>query len=136
MFAEFPNTKFISETPNRCKNAKESIGWVAPWICETVETILVSYQSTWIKGAKAKGIIVKYPSGLRIGREQNLEPTIKQESFDLVCSNPPTDSVRGFQDLKVKSTLMESKSTTQASQASPNDQDIRIRTHSSSPLPR
>ena len=77
MFTEFPNTKFISETSNGCKNAKESIGWVAPWICETVKAVLASDQSTRIEGAEAKGTIVKYPSGLRISCEQDLKATVK-----------------------------------------------------------
>jgi hypothetical protein len=64
---KFPNTEFVSETPDRCKNAKESIDGMTPWICETVESVLISDQSTWIKGAEAKGIIVKYSSGFRIG---------------------------------------------------------------------
>jgi hypothetical protein len=96
MFTEFPNTKFISETPNRCKNAKESIDGVTPGICEAVKMVLVSDQSTRIKGTKAKGIIIKYPSGFRIGREQDLEATVKQKSFSLVCSNPPPDTIRSF----------------------------------------
>jgi hypothetical protein len=99
MFTEFPNTKFISETPNRCKNAKESIDGVTPGICEAVKMVLVSDQSTRIEGTKAEGIIIKYASGLRIGCKQDLEATVKQKSFDLVRSNPPSDSIRGFQDL-------------------------------------
>jgi hypothetical protein len=73
---------------------------VAPWVCETVKAFLVSDQSTWIEGTKAKGIIVKYPSGLRIGCQQDLEATVKQESFNLVRSNPPSDPVRDLQNLK------------------------------------
>jgi hypothetical protein len=61
--------------------------------------VLVSDQSTGIKGAEPKGIIVKYSSGLRIGCKQDLEATVKQKSFSFVRSNPPSDSIRGFQDL-------------------------------------
>jgi hypothetical protein len=59
-------------------------------------TAPVSDQSTRIEGAKAKGIIVKYSSRFRIGCEQDLEATVKQKSFHLVCSNPPSNPVRSF----------------------------------------
>jgi len=134
MFAEFPNTKFISETSNRCKNAKESIDGVTPGICETVETVLASDQSTRIKGTKTKGIIIKYPSGFRIGCEQDLEATVKQKSFNLVCSNPPPHSVRSFQDLKRRPTLLEPKGATQARQPTTYNQNITVAAHSSSPF--
>jgi hypothetical protein len=58
-----------------------------------METAFVSNESTRIKWAKTEGIIVKDPSGLRIGCKQNLEATVKQESLNLVCSNPPPNSV-------------------------------------------
>jgi hypothetical protein len=96
MGAEFPNPKLVRETPNGCKNAEDPIDRVPPRICETIKTALVSDQSTRIKGAKVKGMIVKYLSGFRISCQQNLEATVKQESFNLVCSNPPSDSVRSF----------------------------------------
>jgi hypothetical protein len=96
--------------------------------------VLVSDQSTGIKGTKAEGIIVKHPSGLRIGCEQDLKATIKQESFNLVRSNPPPDSVRCFQYLRRNSTLMEPKSTTQARQPTTYNQNITVAAHSSSPF--
>jgi hypothetical protein len=96
--------------------------------------VLVSDQSTGIKGTKAEGIIVKHPSGLRIGCEQDLKATIKQESFNLVRSNPPPDSVRCFQYLRRNSTLMEPKSTTEACQPSSDDENICIGAHFLSPL--
>jgi len=134
MFTEFPNTKFISETPNRCKNAKESIDGVTPGICEAVKMVLVSDQSTRIEGTKAEGIIIKYGSGLRIGCKQDLEATVKQKSFSFVCPNPSPDPVRGFQDVKRNPTLLEPKSATQACQPTSDDQNVCIGAHTHSPL--
>jgi hypothetical protein len=96
LLPEFPNTKLVRETPNGRKEAQEPIDGVPPRICETVKEVLVSDQSTRIERAEAKGIIVKYPSGLRISCEQDLEATVKQESFKLVRSNPASDSIRSF----------------------------------------
>jgi hypothetical protein len=127
--AEFPNSKLVRETPNRCEEAQEPVDGMTPRICETVKTFLVSDQSTRIEGAKAKGIIVKYPSGFRVGCQQDLEAAVKQKSFSLVRSNPSPDPVRGFQDLRRNSTLMELKRTTETRQPSTNDNNVRVSTH-------
>jgi hypothetical protein len=57
-------------------------------------TPLVSNESPRIEWAKVKGIIIKYFSGFRVGCEQDLEATVKQKSFHLVCSDPPSDPLR------------------------------------------
>jgi hypothetical protein len=46
--------------------------------------------------------------------------------INLVYSTSPSDPVQSFQDLRGKPALMESKSITQARQASVDDRDIRI----------
>jgi hypothetical protein len=107
---------------------------MTPGVCETVKMVLVSDQSTRIEGTKAEGIIIKYASGLRIGCEQDLEATVKQKSFDLVRSNPPPHSVRSFQDLKRRPTLLEPKGATQARQPTTYNQNITVAAHSSSPF--
>jgi len=48
-----------------------------PWISKPIKTAMISNESTRIEGAKAKGIIVKYSSGFRIGCEQDLEAAVK-----------------------------------------------------------
>jgi hypothetical protein len=69
---------------------------MTPWISKTMGTAPVSDQGTRIEGAKAKGIVVKDPSRFRISCQQDLEATVKQKTFHLVCSNPPSNPVRGF----------------------------------------
>jgi hypothetical protein len=61
-----------------------------------METGFVSNEGSRIEWLEIKGIIIKYPPGFRIGCEQDLEATVKQKSFNLVCSDSPSDPIRSL----------------------------------------
>ena len=56
------------------------------------------HQRTGIEGAQVELIRVELGFQFRVRGEQNLEPTVEEETIDDVGADAPSDSVRGLED--------------------------------------